>query len=64
MGDSPQEIAKNIRAVGHIEAVPTLLQVLCETTGIGFSAVALVTDQTLRRSASAYWADRKTAGRS
>jgi hypothetical protein len=44
MGDSPQEISKNIRAVAHIEAVPTLLQVLCETTGMAFAAVARVTD--------------------
>jgi signal transduction histidine kinase len=42
--DSAQEIANDVRAVGHIEAVPTLLQVLCETTGMGFAAVARVTD--------------------
>jgi signal transduction histidine kinase len=46
MGDTPEEIANDVRAVGRIGAVPSLLQVLCETTGMGFAAVARVTDET------------------
>ena len=37
-------IAEDIAAIGRIEAVPRLLKVLCETTGMGFAAVARVTD--------------------
>jgi signal transduction histidine kinase len=44
MGDSAVEIAQDVEAVGRIEAVPTLLQVLCDTTGMGFAAVARVTE--------------------
>jgi hypothetical protein len=32
-----------IAAVGHINAVPTILDVVCRTTGMGFAAVARVT---------------------
>jgi signal transduction histidine kinase len=46
MGDSAVEIAQDVDAVGRIEAVPTLLQVLCDTTGMGFAAVARVTEGT------------------
>ena len=46
MSDSPEEIAKDVLAVGRINSVPTLLQVLCETTGMRFAAVARVTDRT------------------
>ena len=38
-------IAQDIAAVARIEAVPRLLKVLCETTGMGFAAVARVTDE-------------------
>jgi signal transduction histidine kinase len=38
-------IAEDIAAVARIEAVPRLLKVLCETTGMGFAAVARVTDE-------------------
>ena len=38
-------IAQDIAAIGRIEAVPRLLKVLCETTGMGFAAVARVTDE-------------------
>ena len=38
-------IARDIAAVARIEAVPRLLKVLCETTGMGFAAVARVTDE-------------------
>jgi signal transduction histidine kinase len=46
MGDTPQEIAIDVEAVGFVKAVPTLLRVLCESTGMGFAAVARVTDST------------------
>jgi hypothetical protein len=46
MGDISDEIARDIHAIERIEAVPTLLQVLCEATGMGFAAVARVTEQT------------------
>jgi signal transduction histidine kinase len=42
--DPPQEIARDVFAVGQIEAVPTLLEVLCEITGMRFAAVARVTE--------------------
>ncbi len=37
-------IAQDIAAIGRIEAVPRLLRTLCDVTGMGFSAVARVTD--------------------
>lgn len=45
MNDSPQEIAKAVAAMRRIDAVPTLLEVLCEITGMRFAAVARVTDK-------------------
>jgi signal transduction histidine kinase len=45
-GDSVEEIARDIESIGKIESVPTLLDVLCETTGMGFAAVARVTEKT------------------
>lgn len=45
MGDTPKEIASDVRAVGRISAVPTLLRVLCDTTGMRFAAVARVSDE-------------------
>ena len=44
--DSAEDIASDVAAVGRIAAVPTLLRVLCDTTGMGFAAVARVTDGT------------------
>ncbi len=41
---APPGIEADIAAIGRIEAVPTMLRVLCETTGMGFAAVARVTD--------------------
>ena len=38
-------IAQDIAAIARIEAVPRLLKVLCESTGMGFAAVARVTDR-------------------
>jgi signal transduction histidine kinase len=46
MDDSPEDIAKAVAAIGRIDAVPTLLAVLCETTGMRFAVVARVTDNT------------------
>ena len=45
MDNSPQEVAKAVAAIGRIDAVPTLLKVLCEITGMRFAAVARVTDK-------------------
>jgi signal transduction histidine kinase len=46
VSDSPDEIARDVLAVGQLDSVPTLLEVLCETTGMGFAAVARVTEKT------------------
>jgi signal transduction histidine kinase len=46
VSDSPDQIASDIAAVGRIESVPQLLDILCSVTGMGFSAVARVTDGT------------------
>jgi signal transduction histidine kinase len=46
VGDSYEEIERDVLAVSQIEALPTLLDVLCETTGMRFAAVARVTDKT------------------
>src|ERR1700744_3355939 len=34
----------DVEAVGRIPAVPTILDVVCRTTGMGFAAVARVTE--------------------
>ncbi len=39
-----QSIAEDIAVIGRISAVPAILQVISETTGMGFAAVARVTD--------------------
>jgi len=44
--DDPVAIARDVSAVGRLEAIPTILDVLCEITGMGFTAVARVTDKT------------------
>ena len=41
--DEPREIAADIVAVSRISAVPGILQLICDKTGMGFSAVARVT---------------------
>jgi signal transduction histidine kinase len=46
MGETSSEIAMDVVAVGRIDAIPTLLKVLCEITGMGFAAVARVTEGT------------------
>ena len=42
-GSSALTVAHDIASIGRIDAVPSLLRVLCETTGMGFAAVARVT---------------------
>jgi len=44
--DSPDAIAHDVAVVGRLEAVPRLLELLCTVTGMGFAAVARVTDAT------------------
>lgn len=39
-----QSIEKDLEAVGVIDAVPKLLEVVCRATGMGFAAVARVTE--------------------
>jgi signal transduction histidine kinase len=46
VGDTPAEIARDVLAVSRLEALPTLLAVLCEITGMRFAAVARVTENT------------------
>jgi signal transduction histidine kinase len=41
--DSPSRIVEDVAAVARIDVVPSLLRIVCETTGMGFSAVARVT---------------------
>jgi signal transduction histidine kinase len=40
----PDDIKADIAAIARIEAVPTILDVVCRTTGMGFAAVARVTE--------------------
>jgi signal transduction histidine kinase len=44
--ESAEEIARDVAAVGKLQAVPTLLEVLCDLTGMRFAAVARVSDST------------------
>jgi len=44
--DSAAEIARDVAAVQQLQAVPTLLEVLCESTGMRFAAVARVSENT------------------
>lgn len=37
-------IADDVETIGRIAAVPTILEVVCRTTGMGFAAIARVTD--------------------
>jgi signal transduction histidine kinase len=40
----PESFAQDIAAVASIRAVPTILGIICRTTGMGFAAVARVTE--------------------
>ena len=44
--DNSRDIACQITAIGRVDAVPTLLKVLCEMTGLRFAAVARVKGRT------------------
>ena len=44
--DSLESIANDVAAVARISAVPSLLRIVCQNTGLGFAAVARVTDGT------------------
>lgn len=46
MDDSAAGIANDIAAVGRISAVPSLLRIICDNTGMRFAAVARVTEGT------------------
>src|ERR1700683_876832 len=41
----PEGLGADIAAISQIEAVSTILDVVCRTTGMGFAAVARVTDE-------------------
>ena len=40
----PNDYAQDVAAIGSIGVVPTILEVICRVTGLGFSAVARVTE--------------------
>ena len=40
-----QDLQADIAAIRNIPAVPTILEVVCRTTGMGFAAVARVTEE-------------------
>ena len=40
----PEAIEADIAAIANINAVPQMLEVICRTTGMGFAAIARVTD--------------------
>ncbi len=42
--DLPEDPRADVAAVARIDAVPTILEVVCRTTGMGFAAVARVTE--------------------
>ncbi|MFM0377856.1 GAF domain-containing sensor histidine kinase [Paraburkholderia strydomiana] len=42
--ESPQSIARDIALISRITAVPSMLKMICDETGMGFAAVARVTD--------------------
>ena len=44
--ESADEIARDVAAAGRLQAVPALLEVLCEFTGMRFAAVARVSEST------------------
>lgn len=44
--DSSESLARDIGAVTRIGAVPSMLKMICDDTGMGFAAVARVTDAT------------------
>lgn len=45
MNSLPDELLEDINDISSLDIVPTMLNVLCQTTGLGFAAVARVTDE-------------------
>jgi hypothetical protein len=45
MQNSRENIQEDIHAISQIPIVPTLLEVICRTTGMGFAAIARVTEE-------------------
>ena len=45
MPSQPHDFQKDLDAIAAIPAVPTILEVVCRTTGMGFAAVARVTQE-------------------
>lgn len=45
MDNNEVSLQKDVEAIGRIEAVENILQVICSTTGMGFAAVARVTEE-------------------
>ena len=46
VSDSAEDIARDVAAVNRLAALPTLLEVLCDSTGMRFAAVARVSENT------------------
>src|ERR1700761_4179734 len=46
MNDSEEAIAHDVARVGRMGSVPSMLRVICKNTGLGFAAVARVTEGT------------------
>lgn len=44
LAESPENIKADIEAIKSIDAVQSILEVVCRTTGMGFAAIARVTD--------------------
>ena len=44
MGNHKEDISADIAAIQQIPVIPSILEVICRTTGMGFAAVARVTD--------------------
>ncbi len=44
--DTSDAIAEDVAAIGRLDVVPALLRIVCDVTGMGFSAVARVTSGT------------------
>jgi hypothetical protein len=40
-----RDFAQDIELIEGIKSIPTILDVVCQTTGVGFSAVARVTEE-------------------
>ena len=43
MDDDPASIAADVARIGALSSVPSMLKILCQSTGMGFAAVARVT---------------------